>query len=85
MTAVPAARRPSQNQESPEVPMSPTDPAPAAGPPAPDPFAAADASILAAPLPLPRTVRRRSSLPIQLWRFVLINVKIVRMVLKGHH
>lgn len=55
--------------------------------PAPDddPYALADERIQAAPLPLARTLRRRSSLPFQLWRFALINLKIVKMVTKGHH
>jgi hypothetical protein len=48
------------------------------------PFALADERMAAAPLPTARTLRRRSSLPLQLWRFALINLKILRMVLKGH-
>ena len=44
-----------------------------------------DDRIAAAPLPTARTIRMRTSLPIQLWRFALINLKIVRMVTKGHH
>jgi hypothetical protein len=51
----------------------------------PDPYAHADQRIQLAPLPLPKTLRRRSSLPVQLWRFALINLKIVKMVTKGHH
>jgi hypothetical protein len=50
-----------------------------------NPYALADERLQAAPLPLPKTLRRRSSLPVQLWRFLLINLKIVRMVTKGHH
>jgi hypothetical protein len=50
-----------------------------------DPFTAAGERIAVAPLPTPQTLRRRSSLPIQLWRFTVLNIKIVRMVLKGHH
>ena len=50
-----------------------------------NPFAAADERIAVAPLPTKSTLRRRSSLPIQLWRFTVLNIKIVRMVLKGHH
>lgn len=55
--------------------------------PAPDenPFALADERIQAAPLPVAKTLRRRSSLPFQLWRFARINLKIVKMVTKGHH
>lgn len=48
------------------------------------PFALADARMASAPLPTARTLRRRSSLPLQLWRFALLNLKILRMVLKGH-
>jgi len=51
----------------------------------PDPYAQADERIHVAPLPLAKTLRQRSSLPVQLWRFVLINLKIVKMVTKGHH
>lgn len=43
-----------------------------------------DERIAAAPLPTRQTLRRRASLPLQAWRFVLINLKIIRMVLKGH-
>jgi len=50
-----------------------------------NPYAQADERIQVAPLPLPRTLRRRSSLPVQLWRFAAINLKIVKMVTKGHH
>jgi hypothetical protein len=50
-----------------------------------NPFAAADERIAVAPLPTTSTLHHRSSLPIQLWRFAVLNVKIIRMVLKGHH
>ena len=50
-----------------------------------NPYAQADERIQAAPLPLPKTLRQRSSIPIQLWRFALINLKIVKMVTKGRH
>jgi hypothetical protein len=49
-----------------------------------DPFAAADATLATAPLPTAATLRRRSSLPLQTWRFAVLNLKIIRMVLKGH-
>jgi hypothetical protein len=58
--------------------MSATDQAPDS------PFAFADARMANAPSPTPRTLRRRSSLPLQIWRFGLLNIKILRMVLKGH-
>lgn len=36
------------------------------------------------PLPTRRTLRRRQSLPRQLGRFIALNVKMLRMVLRGH-
>lgn len=53
--------------------------------PADDQYAPAAARIDLAPLPTPATLRRRRSLPLQLTRFAAINLKIMRMVLKGHH
>lgn len=44
-----------------------------------------DASIAAAPLPTAKTVKRRTSLPFQIWRFVAINLRMLGMVRKGHH
>lgn len=38
-----------------------------------------------APLPTRRTLRMRRSLPFQFTRFLAFNVRILRMVLKGHH
>lgn len=52
--------------------------------PSPSPFALADERMATAPLPTARTLRQRSSLPLQVWRFGLLNLKILRMVLKGH-
>lgn len=40
--------------------------------------------IAGAPLPTPRTLRRRKNLFFQLWRFALINLKMLRMIGKGH-
>jgi len=40
--------------------------------------------IAAAPLPTARTLRRRRSIPLQLWRFGQINVRMLRMVRKAH-
>lgn len=37
-----------------------------------------------APLPTPTTVRRRNSLPIQLWRFGALNLRMIDMIRKGH-
>ncbi len=44
----------------------------------------ADERIAAAPLPTPRTLRRRNALLPQLWRFVRINLRMLRMVHKAH-
>lgn len=42
-------------------------------------------SIARAPLPTPETLKARTSLPKQALRFGAINIKMVRMILKGHH
>ena len=42
------------------------------------------ADLSKAPLPTESTLRKRMSLPLQLTRFVVFNVRIMRMVLKGH-
>jgi hypothetical protein len=52
--------------------------------PTPPPNLDADALIQMAPLPTKRTLRRRASLPVQLVRFVLLNIRMLRMVGKGH-
>lgn len=44
-----------------------------------------DRAILAAPLPTKGTLRIRKSLPVQTVRFAILNVRTLRMVLKGHH
>lgn len=43
------------------------------------------ADLSKAPLPTPKTLKRRQSLPLQLTRFAVFNSRIMRMVLKGHH
>ena len=43
-----------------------------------------DERIASAPLPTSKTLRQRSSLPVQAWRFARINVRMVRMIRKGH-
>lgn len=45
----------------------------------------ADASIARSPLPTPRTLRARSNLAVQAWRFLGINLRMVKMIRKGHH
>jgi len=44
----------------------------------------ADDRIAAAPLPSARTLRRRRSIPLQLFRFGRINLRMLRMVRKAH-
>jgi hypothetical protein len=43
-----------------------------------------DDRIASAPLPTPRTLRRRSSVPVQLLRFALINLRMFRIARKPH-
>ena len=43
-----------------------------------------DERILSAPLPTERTLRMRTSIPVQLWRFLRINVRMLSMVRKAH-
>lgn len=44
-----------------------------------------DERIQSSPLPTPRTLRMRTLIPYQLWRFLWINVRMIGMVTKGHH
>ena len=41
--------------------------------------------IAGAPMPTEKTLKMRSNLPYQFTRYVSQNVRIMRMVLKGHH
>lgn len=43
------------------------------------------ADLSKAPLPTPKTLRMRRNLPFQFTRFLAFNMRIMRMVLKGHH
>ncbi len=45
----------------------------------------ADATIATAPLPTAKTLRARVSLPVQAWRFVAINLRMIKIIRKGHH
>lgn len=42
-------------------------------------------SIAHAPLPTEKTLRARRSLFLQFFRFMAINVKMIKMIRKGHH
>jgi hypothetical protein len=44
-----------------------------------------ETSIAKAPLPTPATLRARKNLFIQSWRFFALNIRMVKMILKGHH
>ena len=37
-----------------------------------------------APMPTERTVRLRTNLPLQAWRFAAVGVKMTRMILRSH-
>jgi hypothetical protein len=50
-------------------------------PPAGPPFL----DVRGAPLPTEQTLRMRRSVPFQFLRFVAFDLRIMRMVLKGHH
>jgi hypothetical protein len=41
-------------------------------------------SIAHAPLPTEKTLRFRKNLLIQFWRFIIINLKMLAMIRKGH-
>ena len=42
-------------------------------------------SIKLAPLPTEKTLRSRKHLLFQFWRFAAINIKMIKMIRKGHH
>ncbi len=44
-----------------------------------------DARIASAPLPTARTLRRRNGLVTQAWRFIVINLRMIRMIRRSHH
>ncbi len=42
------------------------------------------ASIAKAPMPTEKTVRSRTNLAVQTWRFAAVNIRMIRMIMKGH-
>ena len=46
--------------------------------------AATDEAVASAPLPTPKTLSRRRNLPFQLLRFAAINLKMMRVIARGH-
>ena len=61
---------------------TPSQPGPAAprGPAA----GLTDPSAYEAPMPTERTIRQRTSLPIQAYRFAAVSLKMTRMILRSH-
>ncbi len=45
----------------------------------------ADEVIARALLPTPETLRGRKNLLLQSWRFIAINIRMVKMIFKGDH
>ena len=43
-----------------------------------------DPSAYEAPMPTARTVRLRTNLPLQAWRFAAVSLKMTRMILRSH-
>ncbi|MDP1712643.1 MAG: hypothetical protein Q8K86_09325 [Candidatus Nanopelagicaceae bacterium] len=41
--------------------------------------------IARAPMPTAKTVATRKNLLFQGWRFVVLNMRMLKMILKGHH
>jgi hypothetical protein len=48
------------------------------------PMDTAETSIAQAPLPTEKTIKSRTNLAIQAWRFAAINIRMVKMIRKGH-
>lgn len=49
---------------------------------APDPLAAE--AIASSPMPTPKTLRQRRNVALQLVRFAAINLKMMRVIARGH-
>jgi hypothetical protein len=49
------------------------------------PAALVEPSAYTAPMPTRHTVRMRTNLPVQAWRFAAVGVKMTRMILRSHH
>jgi hypothetical protein len=67
-----------------EDPMTSTPSQPHADPPRREVAGLTDPSAYEAPTPTERTVRRRTNLPIQAYRFAAVSVKMTRMILRSH-
>ena len=43
------------------------------------------ADLSGAPRPIEKTLKMRKSIPMQLWRFINLNIRMVAMIFKGDH
>jgi hypothetical protein len=43
------------------------------------------ADLSGAPRPIAKTLKMRKSLPMQIWRFISLNIRMVAMIFKGDH
>jgi hypothetical protein len=43
------------------------------------------ADLTGAPLPTKKTLSQRKNLPLQIWRFFALNIRMVKMIMKGTH
>lgn len=64
--------------------MTATPAPPAAEEPSAAPAGLIDPSAFEAPMPTERTVRLRTNLPLQAWRFAAVGVRMTRMILRSH-
>jgi hypothetical protein len=66
-----------------EDPM--TTPAPDSAAPRVPAVGLTDPSAYEAPMPTARTMRLRTNLPVQAYRFAALSLKMMRMILRSHH
>lgn len=65
--------------------MNQAAPTPPVDKPRPTPESVIDPSQYTAPMPTRHTIRMRTNLPVQAWRFAAVSVKMTRMILRSHH
>ena len=64
--------------------MTTTPSQPEAAPGRPAPAGLTEPSAYEAPMPTERTVRMRTNLPVQAYRFAAVSIKMTRMILRSH-
>jgi hypothetical protein len=64
--------------------MTTTAPPPSGETPRPEPRGLVDPTGYEAPMPTDLTVRLRTNLPLQAWRFAAVGIKMTRMILRSH-